>query len=149
MIFLLISLFFINFKKNFYLYLFLVFSIFIPLIFSLYFFNRYEDFRYISLISAIFIIYISIFIFYTWRLIFNNKSEKKYLILILSTLLFIPFQFPNMLEVKPFTKTSQTNWENIEGSRLHFRAAQPDNYKAFDYIFKNFLNSPIVRLPDG
>ena len=54
-----------------------------------------------------------------------------------------------MLEVKPFTKTSQTNWENIEGSRLHFRAAQPDNYKAFDYIFKNFLNSPIVRLPDG
>lgn len=149
LIFLLFSLFFINFKKNFYLYLFLVFSIFIPLIFSLYFFNRYEDFRYISLISAIFIIYISIFIFYTWRLIFNNKSEQKYLILILSTLLFIPFQFPNMLEVKPFTKTSQVNWENIEGSRLHFRAAQPDNYKAFHYIFKNFDNSPIVRLPDG
>lgn len=149
LIFLLISLLFINFRKNFYLYLFLVLTIYIPLIFSLYFFNRYEDFRYISLISWIFIIYISIFIFYTWRLIFNNKNEQKYIILILWTLLFTPFQFPNMLEVKPFTKTAQSDWQNIEWSRLHFRAAQPDNYKAFDYIFENFPNSPIVRLPDG
>lgn len=148
LIFLLISLFFINFKKNLYLYLFLVFSIFIPLIFSLYFFNRYEDFRYISLISGIFIIYISMFIYYTWFLIFDFKNEQKYLILILLTLLFIPFQFPNMLEVKPFTKTSKADWENIEWSRLHFRAAQPDNYKAFDYIFNNFDNTPIIRLPD-
>ncbi len=148
LIFLLLSLFFINFRKNLYLYLFLVFSIYIPLIFSLYFFNRYEDFRYISLISAIFNIYISIFIYYTWFLVFNFKNDQKYIVLILLTLLFIPFQFPYMLEVKPFTKTSQADWQNIEWSRLHFRAAQPDNYKAFDYIFNNFDNTPIIRLPD-
>lgn len=148
LIFLLFSLFFINFKKNLFLNIFFIFSIIIPLIFSLYFFNRYEDFRYISLIAWIFIIYISIYIYYIWILIFAD-NKNKYLIIIIISLIFIPFQFPYILEIKPFTKESQAEWENIEWSRLHFRVAQPDNVKAFDYIFNNFENSPIVRLPDG
>lgn len=149
LIFLIPSLFFINFKKNIYLYLFFIFWVIIPLVFSLYFFNRYEDFRYISLISGIFIIYVSIFIYYIWYLYFYNFKNKNYIFLILIIFIFTSFQFPWFKEIKPFTKISNANWQNIEWSRLHFRAAQPDNKKAFDYIFENYDNIPIVRLPDG
>lgn len=149
LIFLLLILFFINFKKNFYIYLFLVFSIFVPLFFALYFFNRYEDFRYISLIQWIFVIYVSIFIYYLRILVINDLDKEKYFTLIILSIIFIPLQFPYILEIKPFTKTSQADWENIEWSRIHFRLSQPDSFKAFDYIFNNFDDITLLRLPDG
>jgi len=148
LIFLLIILFFIRIKDGIYLKLFLVFSVFIPMIFSLYFFNRYEDFRYIAVIQWIFIIFVSIFIYYIWILLDYKSNNEKYLKLIIVTLLFIPLQFPYILEIKPITKTSQADWENVEWSRIHFRLAQPDNYKAFNYIFENFDNIVLLRLAD-
>ncbi|MDD2870877.1 MAG: glycosyltransferase family 39 protein [Candidatus Gracilibacteria bacterium] len=146
--FLLISLLFLSYKKI-YKNLFLIFSLFVPIIFSLYFFNRYEDFRYIALIQGIFIFYVSILIYYIWLIVINNGEKKNYYLLVFITIIFIPLQFPYLPQFQPFTKLSQANWQNIEGTRIHFRAAKPDNVKAFDYIFDNFDNIVLLRLADG
>lgn len=148
LVFLLISNLFIKSKKLKFNNLFLVFWVFVPLFFSQYFFNRYEDFRYIALLQWIFIIFVSLFIYYIWFYIINNWKHKNYILLMFITILFVPFQFPYFPQINPFSKVAQANWQNIEWSRIHFRLAEPENTKVFDYIFNNYDDIVLLRLPD-
>lgn len=144
LVFLLPMLFIFQSKKyrNFYFLLF--WCVYIPLIFSIYFFNRYEDFRYILVIQPIFLIFVSSFIYMLWK-----TMSQNYIVLIGMILLFAPLQIPYVKEFLPITKTSLANWTSIEWSRLHFRVAQPENHKAFDYIFSNIDNFYMLRFQDG
>ncbi|OGJ19903.1 hypothetical protein A3K73_08090 [Candidatus Pacearchaeota archaeon RBG_13_36_9] len=143
----------INFKRNLTRNLSFLTSIYLPLFFSLYFFNRYEDFRYIAVIQGIFIIFISYLVYIFFIFFFGNTKKIKPLKLIgLIILIFlvISIQIPYVPQVKPFSKTSQANWENSEGSRIHRRVAQPELYKTFDYLFGlQGDNLVIIRLEDG
>lgn len=143
LIFILPIIFLYQFWKNYKIYTLFFLWIYVPLFFSIYFFNRYEDFRYILILQPLFIIFISYFIFYIWK-----TSTKNYLILFILIFLTSSIQFYWLKEIIPLSKKSIANWENIEWARLHFRLAQPENKKAFDYLFNNFDNMRILRIQD-
>lgn len=146
-LFLLPLIFFINPKKNHKLYIILFLSIFIPLFFASFFFKRYEDFRYISLIQPVFIICTSIFIYYFWKISFY-WTKLSSISTILFLIIIINFQFPFVKPIQNLTQKAQANWENIEWHRLHFRTSIPENKKAFDYIFENNSKIVMLRLAD-
>ena len=145
--------FIIGLKKNLARNLSFLVSIYLPLFFSLYFFNRYEDFRYIAVIQGIFVLFISSSVYIFFILFFGNIKKRKplkLLILIILVLLVISIQISYVPQIKPFSQISQANWKNIEGDRIHRRTAQPELYKTFDYLFGlPEDNLVIIRLEDG
>jgi 4-amino-4-deoxy-L-arabinose transferase-like glycosyltransferase len=125
-------------------------GVIVPLLLSLYLFDRYEDFRYIAVLQPIFIIYISMLLYSIFGFLKNKKNSTNILTLILLLITTISFQAPYFPRIPFLTKTSQANWENIEGARIHRRTAVPESIKAFDYMFsQNDEELIIVRLEDS
>ncbi len=133
-------------KNNVLKIILLNFSIFIPLIISLYFFNRYEDFRYIATIQGLFIIYLS---FYIVKISYLYKWRR--LILITLLMLFISFQFPYFPQINLVSKQAIANFKNIESQRIHRRTAVPESKKVFNYLinYSKAEKITILRLADG
>lgn len=133
-LFILPILFIFTWRKNRELAYNLFSFVYIPIILSIYMFNRYEDFRYIAVIQPIFIILLSSLIYYFIDIL-RIKKAWKFTLLILALLLLIPFQFPGVYGDNNFVHESQATWDNTDAGRIHRRAAAPELERTYDWIF--------------
>ena len=141
--------FIIMYKYNPKLSILFTTGILFPLIASFYAFSIYEDFRYFLVIQPIFVFFISYILYNIHQLFSNNFILKNRLVTLVILFLIIPLQIPHVPEIKPFTLKAQSDWVGFEGERLHRRAAIPELYKAYNFIFENDTDFIIMVVSHG
>ena len=125
-----------------------IISLYLSLIMTIFLFNRYEDFRYVATLQPLVIIILVYMLSFYTNFIKKLSYSKSYLIILL-TILLIGIQIPNVTTQTLLTNKAQANWINIEGNRIHRRAARPDSEILYDYIFKNTDKAVILKLKNG
>jgi hypothetical protein len=131
-------------KKSNYLY-FLIATL-LPLIIMVYFFNRYEDFRYIYFLVPF--IYGCIMLGFVW--FFQNinniflKFNKNVILVLLIFILLITMIYPIVpgINIDGITLKGPSDWQDSDGKQyLHRRAVAPNLEEAYDYV-ENNISTP-------
>ena len=133
-------------EKDFQLFIFAI----VPLIFMIYFFDRYEDFRYIYYLIPFIYCVIGIGFYYVLNLFSGEKSKYINLIFVIIFVLLL-INIPAPIEsISGFTIKAPSIWGEDDGKDiLHRRAVPPDYEKVYEYLNANQQSTNIVILRDG